>query len=109
MSVYVCVEGHFRALNIALASPFVVAAIFFSSVAQVELAGDHLRYRRLVRWRIVPYSDIRDCYTDWVLGVLKTKYHLGLWGRLYFTRQQVGLGWDKEIIESIQLKAGLKW
>ena len=90
MFAYILVEGHFRAPNVALAVPFVVLAIFLASVAQVDLQGDHLRYRRLVRWRIIPYSEIRDCYEMAPLGVLKTTSYLGLWGRLYFARRQEG-------------------
>ena len=103
---YLFLEPTFRALNIVFATPFAVAAIFFASVVQVELEGDHLRYRRFIRWRIIVYSDIRECHEASMLGSLKANRYLGLWGSLYFTRRQVGWGWDKEIIQSIRRKTG---
>lgn len=105
--VYLFIEPDFRLPNVLLAFPVVIACIFFVSIAQVELEGDHLRYRRFIRWNVIRYSDVRDCRENSMLGSLKTNRYLPLWGRLYFTRRQVGWNWDKKIIESIRRKADL--
>jgi hypothetical protein len=107
ISVYLFIEPDFRLPNLLLACPVALACIFFASIAQVKLEGDHLRYRRFIHCKVIGYSDVRDCHENSMLGSLKADRYLPLWGRLYFTRRQVGWGWDKKIIESIRRKAGL--
>src|SRR6266576_7369899 len=85
--------------------PFFVAALFFFTIAQVLPCGDHLKYRRFRRWKSIPYSNFRRCREDWIFGYLRTISYLPPWGRLYFTRRQVGFRWDSDAINTIQFKA----
>jgi hypothetical protein len=101
------VLGHFHILNVLLSIPFFVASVFFFSIAQISLSGDHLRYRHFLKWRVIPYKQVRNCRTHWVFGYLKTKHYILPWGALYFTRSQVGLGWDQEVIAELHRRAKL--
>ena len=94
--------------NFLLSVPFFVAALFFFTIAQVMPCADHLKYRRFRRWISIPYSDVRRCREDGIFGYLRTISYLPPWGRLYFTRRQVGFRWDSDAINTIQGKAGLK-
>jgi len=93
--------------NVVLCIPFLVASIFFLSVVQVSLSGDHLRYRRFLKWRVIPYKEIRNCRMHWVFGYLKTTRFLAPWGGVYFTLKPSGFRWDLELISAIRRKAKL--
>src|SRR5216683_939936 len=85
--------------------PFFVAALLFFTIAQVMPCGDHWKYRRFRRWKSISYSHVRRCREDRIFGYLRTSSYLPPWGRLYFTRRQVGFRWDSDIIHTIQGKA----
>lgn len=79
-------KGDFLTRGIFLALPFAVAALFGVSVANVEVSGGVLRYRRLLSWRPIPSEEIVDARIEWApaLGSIRLKKFLFPWGRLYF-------------------------
>jgi len=97
----------FRIQNILLSIPFVVASGFFLSVVQVSPPGDHLRYRRLIKWKVIPYNQVLECREDSVFGYLRIKRYVPPWGKLYFTRAQVGTRWDSDVVATIRRRAKL--
>jgi hypothetical protein len=104
---FILLSARLRIPNILLSIPFLIASIFFLTIAQVQPSGDHVRYRRFRKWKIIPYSDIRSCGTRWIFGYLRTSGYLRPWGRLYFTLDQAGFSWDSEAIDEIARKAKL--
>jgi hypothetical protein len=104
---YILLSGRFRLPNMLISVPFLVASFFFLTIAQVQPSGDHLRYRRFRKWKVIPYSEIRSCRADWIFGYVRTTRYLWPWGGLYFTRDQRGWSWDSEAITEIRRKAKL--
>jgi hypothetical protein len=105
---FVLLYGTLRFLNLVLCVPFLIAALFCLSVVQVAPYGDHLKYRRFLRWKAISYSAVRECRESWVYGYLRTNRYLPPWGGLYFTRKQVGFSWDSSVVSSIRSKARLE-
>jgi hypothetical protein len=104
---FILLSAKFRIPNMLISIPFLIGSFFFLTVAQVQPSGDHVRYRRFRRWKIIKYSEIQSCGTSWIFGYLRTSRFLPPWGTLYFTRDQVGLSWDSEAIAEITRKANL--
>ena len=70
------------------------------------------KFHPSVRWIVRLHSDIpflagEGIACDWIFGYLKTKRYIPPWGALYFTRNQVGLGWDREVIAELHRRARL--
>jgi hypothetical protein len=72
--------------RLLLNSPLLLAGAFFLALAEVRTSGSHLAYRRLFRWRQVPYNQIRASGKSWVPGVgfIATNTSVPPWGRIYF-------------------------
>ena len=104
---FILLSARFRIPNILLSIPFLIGSFFFLTIAQAQPSGDHVRYRRFRKWKIIPYSEIRSCSTRWIFGHLRTSRFLWPWGGLYFTLDHVGLSRDSEAITEITRKAKL--
>ena len=57
------------AFRTVLNAPFIVAASFLLTVAEVRVADDFLEYRRLIGWTRVPYNKIARCEKSWCPGL----------------------------------------
>jgi hypothetical protein len=57
------------AFRTVLNAPFIVAASFLLTVAEVRVADDFLEYRRLIGWTRVPYGQIAQCERSWFPGL----------------------------------------
>ena len=68
--------------------PLFVGILFFASLAVLEIPDGRVRYRRLFRWRRVPYDEIVGCGVVWVFGYLQLKRFIFPWGKLYFVLDQ---------------------
>jgi hypothetical protein len=89
---------------------FIALGVFFLSVTRVRLEGNEVMYRRWIRWRALPYSEIRECGESWVYGYIKTRRFVLPWGRIYFVRPKSSdslFGLDREIISTIRFKANI--
>jgi len=92
---FVLLYGTLRFLNFVPCVPFLIAALFCLSVVPVAPYGDHLKYRRFLRWKAVPSSAVRECRESWVYGYLRTNRFFAAVGRIVFypeaSRIQLGL------------------
>jgi hypothetical protein len=72
--------------RLLLNSPLLLAGVFFLTLAEVRTSGNHLDYRRLFRWRQIPYNQIQSAGKSWVPGVgfIATNTSIPPWGRIYF-------------------------
>jgi hypothetical protein len=87
---------------------FIVAGIFFLSVARVKPEGNVLKYRRWFRWKAIPFSEIRECGEFWVFGYVRISRYVLPWGSIYFARANSSdslFGLDKEVISTIRSRA----
>jgi len=77
-------RGTHHALVLAL--PVVLWASFNLSAAQVRVDDQHLRYRRFLRWKRIPYEEIRECKVAWApsMGCIKLRRFVPPWGKIYF-------------------------
>jgi hypothetical protein len=87
---------------------FFVLGFFFVSVARVKPEKEVVKYRRWLRWRVVSYTEIRECGESWVYGYIRLRQYAFPFGRIYFLRPHSSdslFGWDKEIISTIRARA----
>jgi apolipoprotein N-acyltransferase len=72
--------------RIPLVLAFGVAGLFSLTAVEVRAKEDGLWYRRLLRWKRIPYEAISECrLCVWAAyGSLKLNRFMGPWGRLYF-------------------------
>jgi len=62
-------------------------SMFHASLAVIEIPDGTIRYRRLFKWRELPYAEIVSCDVSRVgvgIGYIRLKYFLWPWGKLYF-------------------------
>ena len=66
--------------------PFCLAALFGFSLASVEVRNGVIRYRRLLKWRLIKQEEINGVNVIWppVLASLKLGRFVFPWGNLYF-------------------------
>jgi hypothetical protein len=78
--------GEFPTWRFLFASPLILAALFGLSVAVVEVRDGVLRYRRFLRWTVVPRGDVISSGVVWpgFIGYLRLRRPIFPWGRLYF-------------------------
>lgn len=93
-----------------ISAGFILAGIFFLSVARIKPDARALQYRVWFRWHTIPYSEIVDCGESWVFGYVKARSFLRPWGKIYFARGYADdslFGWDKKVISKVCKKAGI--
>jgi hypothetical protein len=87
---------------------FFISGAFFLSVGRVKPEKEVIKYQRWISWRVIAYSEIRDCGVSWVFGYIRLREYVFPWGRLFFVRPHSAdslFGWDKELISTIRSKA----
>lgn len=74
--------------DVVLALPFLVAALFLVSLADVRIQNGTISYRRLLRWREIPKEQVKSARVVFPhLASLRLKRFLFPWGNLYFVQQ----------------------
>ncbi len=60
--------------------------IFCLSAAEVKACDRFLAYRRFLKWREVPYEEIRQCKNSWIPGLayFRLRRFVPPWGKIYF-------------------------
>jgi hypothetical protein len=85
--------------------PLLVWGVFCLTAAEVNAVDQRvLRYRRLLRWKEIPYSQIQQCKDSRIPGFayLTLAHAVGPWGRLYFvTARPAFTGNPRELAEFI--------
>jgi hypothetical protein len=62
-------------------------SMFRASLAVIEIPDGTIRYRRVFKWRELPYAEIVSCDVSRAgvgIGYIRLKYFLWPWGKLYF-------------------------
>jgi hypothetical protein len=75
-----------RTWRFLFALPFIIAALFWASIAILEVRGGVLRYRRFFKWTIVRSEEIKGAGVVWhpFIGYIRFDRYVFPWGRLYF-------------------------
>jgi hypothetical protein len=78
--------GGFTSRRLLVICPALVAALFFLSLANLEVADGVLRYRRFLRWVPIEASEVRGSGVAWpgVIGYIRLHRYVVPWGKLYF-------------------------
>lgn len=77
--------GEFFTRRLLLAFPFIAAALFGASLASIRVQDGAVSYRRLLRWKRIPWDRIRSAQVQFSpVGSLRLTRFLLPWGRLYF-------------------------
>src|SRR5690349_21635782 len=78
--------GGFTSRRLLVIFPALIAAFFFLSLANLELRGRVLRYRRFLKWTTLEVDEIRSSGAAWpgVIGYVRLHHYVIPWGRLYF-------------------------
>src|SRR5262245_19296635 len=82
-----------------------IAALFDLTIAEIEVVSTGVRYRRLLRWRHIPFSEMSA--VRWpVFGVphLRLPRPLAPWGRLYFHVRVLTIAGQYAILRKIEEK-----
>ena len=68
------------------ACPSLLAALFALSTSTLEVRGGVIRYRRLIKWKLIIPEEILECRVEVpnMIGSLRLKRFVWPWGRLYF-------------------------
>jgi hypothetical protein len=89
----ICMVGAFgvfgenlRTWRFLFAAPFIIAALFWASIAILEVRSGVLRYRRFFKWTTIPLEDIVAAGVAWrqFIGYIRLNRYVFPWGRLYF-------------------------
>ncbi|MGO4883238.1 MAG: hypothetical protein ACLP59_20820 [Bryobacteraceae bacterium] len=80
------VSNWWRDWGLLLGLPLAVAGFFQLSLATVEVRDGVLRYRRFVKWTIIPPADVVSCgvLMEPITGYIKLRRSVPPWARLYF-------------------------
>jgi hypothetical protein len=87
--VFVFWSVGFRWAQLIVPFPLVLGILFYASLAVLQIPDGTIRYRRLLRWRSLPYDEIAGCGISWGgVGYLRLNRFLFPWGKLYFVLDQ---------------------
>jgi hypothetical protein len=72
--------------GLAFASPLLLWGFFNATAAEVRAGERTLMYRRFLRWRAIPYTEIIECRVSWMpaVGLFKLRGGKPSWVKLYF-------------------------
>lgn len=87
----ICLAGSLSVFGVrwpglVLAFPFILAALFLLSLAEMQALPEGFRYRRLLKWKPFRGADLLQVYSarSWLVGCVKLNRLVLPWGRLYF-------------------------
>jgi hypothetical protein len=79
-------SGEFVTRRLLVICPIILAAVFFLSLAIIEVNSGVLRYRRFLKWIPIDESEVRGSGVSWpgVIGYIRLSRYVVPWRRLYF-------------------------
>jgi hypothetical protein len=79
-------SGHFVSRRLIIICPVMLLAIFFLSLATIEVNGTVMRYPRFLRWTTIEEGAVLDSGALWpgVLGYIHLSHFVSPWNKLYF-------------------------
>src|SRR5690349_17536899 len=79
---------------VELVLPIALWTAFNLSVAQIKAGDQGVRYRRFLKWKGIPYREIRECKVSWApaMGYMNIGRFVPPWGKIYFVLDG-GLHW----------------
>ena len=66
--------------------PFLIAGLFFLTLAVVRVRNKSFQFRRLFNWENIDLCYVRECGILWpgLIGYIRLSYSVLPWGKLYF-------------------------
>jgi hypothetical protein len=73
-------------LRLLVGGPVMMWAVFLATTAEVEVSDRGVRYRRFLRWRTIPFAEIRGIRNSWHPGFAEIVLNKPVrrWAKLHF-------------------------
>lgn len=96
----------YRFGGLMIPGTLLVAACFALTVAELKVTAKGVEYRRFLRWRAVPASEIASAGRFWSLGYLRSWGFIPPWGPVFFALTGA-FGWRDPLIVAVREHAAV--